>query len=474
MSFGPNKSLSYLDRMLLKKHHGDPNFTPQLTPPKEVKSRGTRQTSPSNDSQAKSENRLGTNYREIFQSLGVASTETESSSKGALVIEEVSDDDLSGEETTAYIVEEQDCHVHPERRPVSRSGRVSITYMTASGDFEGDSEALVLKSVSSVSSISPISDRSPRLGVTKNKEPHIKDGFRRVWSPQPCHVGLSEFFMAGVKDDVASVGQSRKRVTAFGPASVTPDDLSKSLLSQNVWKPQESVIENADGENVQEKIQEAGSGSQARHESPRPIIPLLREPELLAESRDRPDSRSSTISMPVTTDVCCETKIHDFGIVDFLKTQPNLPNGFDDYSLVHRVSTVSPLTLSPNPPTFHWSDDSDDEFLEKLCSQTTHAEMRADQDEADRATLTDLDWELVSTTGRLTRCDSDGEKEEEKKGTWEDQDEFDEDSIENDDFGPGLSSSEEDTACDFYSANSNRTKQRHENAMAEEEVHALN
>lgn len=474
VSFGPNKSLSYLDRMLLKKHHGDPNFTSQLTPPKEVKSRGTRQTSPSNDSQAKSENRLGTNYREIFQSLGVASTETESSSKGALVIEEVSDDDLSGEETTAYIVEEQDCHVHPERRPVSRSGRVSITYMTASGDFEGDGEALVLKGVSSVSSISPISDRSPRLGVTKNKEPHIKDGFRRVWSPQPCHVGLSEFFMAGVKDDVASVGQSRKRVTAFGPASVTPDDLSKSLLSQNVWKPQESVIENADGENVQEKIQEAGSGSQARHESPRPIIPLLREPELLAESRDRPDCRSSTISMPVTTDVYCETKIHDFGIVDFLKTQPNLPNGFDDYSLVHRVSTVSPLTLSPNPPTFHWSDDSDDEFLEKLCSQTTHAEMRADQDEADRATLTDLDWELVSTTGRLTRCDSDGEKVEEKKGTWEDQDEFDEDSIENDDFGPGLSSSEEDTACDFYSANSNRTKQRHENAMAEEEVHALN
>ena len=459
--------------MLLKKHHGDPNFISQLTPHKEVESKGSRQTPPSTDSQAQSENRLGTNYREIFQSLGVADTETESPSKGVVVIEEMNDDDLSGEETTACIVEEQDCHVHPERRPMSRSGRISITSMTASGDFEADSEALVLKGVSSVSGISPISDRSPRLGVTKNKKPHIKDSFGRVWSPQPCHVGLSEFFMAGVKDDVASVRQSRKRVTAFGPASVTPDNLSKSLFSQNVWKPQESVIENADGENVQEKIQGTGSGSQARHESPRPIIPLLREPELLAESRDRPDSRSSTISMPVATDVHSETKIHDFGIVDFLKTQPNLPNGFEDYSLIHRVSTVSPFTLSPNPPTFHWSDDSDDEFLEKLCSQTTHAELRADQDEADRATLTDLAWELASTTGRLTRCDSD-EKEEEKKGTWEDQEEFDEDSIENDDFGPGLSSSEEDTACDSYSSNSNRTKPRNENAMAEEEVHALN
>lgn len=50
----------------------------------------------------------------------------------------------------------------------------------------------------------------------------------------------------------------------------------------------------------------------------------------------------------------------------------------------------------------------------------------------------------------------------------------DEDSIETNDFGSGLSSSEEDTnAVDTYSANINRIKQNDENTLAEEEVHAL-
>ena len=40
LNFGPNKSLSYLDRMLLKKHHGNPTFTSPQTP-KGAKSEGT-------------------------------------------------------------------------------------------------------------------------------------------------------------------------------------------------------------------------------------------------------------------------------------------------------------------------------------------------------------------------------------------------------------------------------------------------
>lgn len=170
--------------------------------------------------------------------------------------------------------------------------------------------------------------------------------------------------------------------------------------------------------------------------------------------------------MPVATEIHYDTQIHDFGIVDFLKTQPYLPNGYEDYRLVHRVSTVSPLTLSPNPPTFHWSDDSDDDFLEQLCSTTIQDEQRADQDEADRATLTDLAWELASTTGRLTRCELDEEE-------GEDEEEFDEDSIETNDLGSGLSSSEEDTVTDTYSANVNKNREKDENSLAEAEVHAL-
>ena len=156
-----------------------------------------------------------------------------------------------------------------------------------------------------------------------------------------------------------------------------------------------------------------------------------------------------------------DAQIHDFGIVDFLKAQPYIPKGFEDYSQVHRVSTVSPLTLSPNPPSFHWSDDSDDDFLAQLCTQSAQDDPRTDQDEDDRATLTALAWELASTTGRLFQCELDEE-------------EFDEDSIETNDFGSGLSSSEEDTnVVDTYSANINRIKEKDENALSEEEVHSL-
>ena len=66
----------------------------------------------------------------------------------------------------------------------------------------------------------------------------------------------------------------------------------------------------------------------------------------------------------------------------------------------------------------------------------------------------------------MTQCEIDDEGESEE--------EFDEDSIETNDFGSGLSSSEEDTnAVDTYSANINRIKEKDENALAEEEFHAL-
>lgn len=480
LTFGPNKCLSYLDRVLLKKHHGDPNFISQLTPGKEGKNKGVKQMLSDNTPRNESENQLGTNYREIFQSLGAPNkksphaAETVHLSKGVVSIEELNDEDQSMEETTACIVEEEDTHPPPQGRPVSHSGKVSILCMTPSGHFEADS-------VSLVSNTSPSSDRSSRVGITEvdsnlgqgvAKKSYVNDGLERVWSPQPRHVGLADFFLAGVKDDsLASGRRSHQRVTAFGPASVKPENLSKGLLSQNVWKPHESVSESEESQKRElEEKQEERSGSGVRQESPRPIIPLLREPGMSAKSHDdRPDSRSSTIALPVTSDLEYDAKIHDFGIVDFLKARPNLPNGYEGYSLIHRVSTVSPLTLSSNPPVFNWSDDSDDEFLEQICARSSQDELRADQDEADRATLTDLAWELASTTGRLTQCELD----EEEKEYGEGEEGFDEDSIENNDFGSGLSSSEEDAANDTYSANVNKTKHKNENALAEAEVHAL-
>ena len=496
LNFGPNKSLSYLDRMLLKKHQSNPNFIPRQTPLKDFQGNSKDPKSDSSPQrEIEVENQLGTNYREIFQSLGALNKKNArengvasvAASRGVIAIEEITDDELSAEETTACIVDEQDSHPHPQSqsRPVSRSGRVSITCMTPRGNFEADSDALVLQDVSPVSSVSPsLEQTSPfsRLGVRgansrtgQNiaKHSQIKqqsDGSSaRVWSPQPSHIGLSEFFLAGVKD--GSPSNSRERVSAISSSQIKPDNLSQTLLARNVWKPQESFLENEVSQ--QRGAEEVNtSGSEVRPQSPRPIIPLLREPTLSAKSRDRPDSKSSTIAMPVGTDIVYDAQIHDFGIVDFLKTQP--PNGFEDYSLVHRVSTVSELTLSPNPPVFHWSDDSDDDFLEQLCSRVTQDELRADQDEADRATLTNLAWELASTTGRLTQCELDEDEEETGDKKAGSEDEFDEDSIENNDLGSGLSSSEEDTPIDSYSANANRTRgDDDETALAEAEVHAL-
>lgn len=476
--------------MLLKKHHGDPNFTSPQTPPKGAKREGS-EISPNKSDASNSptiEDQLGMNYREIFQSLGASSNRKSTQennvppSKSVVSIEEVNDDDLSGEETVACIVEEEDSHPHPQARPVSRSGGVSIMCMTPMGRYEADSDALVLEDVSPVSTNSPASEQAAplsRLGVRGansrvGQKSQLQDqaggSTGRIWSPQPRHVGLSEFFLAGVQGETASGRVSRGKDASFDLTSVKPDKLSKSLLSQNVWKPLESVFASDDSNNRQEQRQEGdNSGSEGRRESPRPIIPLLREPGLSAKNCDRPDSQSSTIVTSAVNDsqFVQDTQIHDFGIVDFLKAQPYMPKGYEEYSQVHRVSTVSPLTLSPNPPSFHWSDDSDDDILAHICNQTAQEDQRADQDEDDRATLTDLAWELASTTGRLTQCELD---EEEGEG----EEEFEEDSIENNDCGSGLSSSEEDiSATDTYSASVNKIKEKDENTLAEEEVHAL-
>lgn len=428
---------------------------------------------------------LGMNYREIFQSLGSANRNgaqenNVTSCKSAISIEEVDDDDLNGEETTACIVEEEeDSHPHSQERPMSRSGGVSIMCMTPMGRFEADTDALVLEDVSPVSVNSPASEQGApfsRLGVRGAKSRASQDqtgGWTgRIWSPQPRHVGLSEFFLAGVQGESPLGRVSRERDALFDPTSVKPDKLSKSLLSQNVWKPNDSIFAGVDSTNrhEQQRQQQQGedSASKGRKESPRPIIPFLCEPGLSDNNVDRPHLQSSTIVTPVVNDTqfIHDTQIHDFGIVDFLKAQPYMPKGYEEYSQVHRVSTVSPLTLSPNPPSFHWSDDSDDDFLAHICTQGAQEDQRADQDEDDRATLTDLAWELASTTGRLTQCELDDEE-------GEGEEEF-EDSIETNDFGSGLSSSEEDiNATDTYSASISRIKEKEENILEEEEVHAL-
>ena len=430
------------------------------------------------------EDRLGMNYREIFQSLGASNRKTSKGnnmapSKSVISIEEVNDDDSGGEETTACIIEEEDTHPHPLARPLSRSGRINIMCMTPTGRFQADSDALVLEDVSPVSTNSP-AFFSSRLSI-RGGHSHVGQlqdqagGWTtRVWSPQPRHVGLSEFFLAGVQDGSASGRVSRERDASFDLTSVKPDKLSTRLLSQNVWKPHESVSASDDTINRQEQQQQQQQQqrqqqSEGPKDSPRPIIPLLHEPSLSDKNGDRPDSQSNAIFTPAEGEAQTvhDAQIHDFGIVDFLKAQPYMPKGYEDYSQVHRVSTVSPLTLSPNPPSFHWSDDSDDDFLAQLCTQSVQDDQRADQDEDDRATLTDLAWELASTTGRLTQCELDDEE-------GEGEEEFDEDSIETNDFGSGLSSSEEDTnVVDTYSANINRIKETDENTLAEEEVHAL-
>ena len=147
--------------------------------------------------------------------------------------------------------------------------------------------------------------------------------------------------------------------------------VSTGLSSQNVWKPHKRVSRIV--------IEDSLVQEEKEHE---PVIPLLLEP---TKFHDIPGPRSSTVAL-----------IHDFGIVDFFKIKPNLPSGFEKQSLIHRVSTVSPITLKsqPSKPLLvrRYQTNSWNKFVVRL-------EQKADQDEADRATFTNLVWELASSTG---------------------------------------------------------------------------
>lgn len=367
------------------------------------------------------ENQLETNYREIFQDLGAPNKNIVTSvakSNADLSIEEVSAEFASSwEETDAYIVEEILPH----------SEKVSFECMISSGHLSAH------VSPGSLSSAEPSwSSHSSKSDETSSGN----DVYVRVWSPKPRHVGLSEFFLAGVADDNPSPIESVESWT-----EVTKSLVSTGVSSQNVWKPQESVSRIV--------VEDSLVREEKEHE---PAIPLLREP---TGFHDVPDSRSSTVAL-----------IHDFGIVDFLKIKPNLPSGFEKHSIIHRVSTVSPVTLSPNPPSLYWSDDSDDEFLEQICCQTFKDEQKADQDEADRATLTDLAWELASSTGW---------EMEEKRDREESGEESERDSIESNDSGSGLSSSEEELdQHDKYSEHLNvESSEEDDKTSASSDVHLL-
>ena len=171
------------------------------------------------------------------------------------------------------------------------------------------------------------SPRSPSLAepswssnlTESEKTSSRNDVYVRVWSPKPCHVGLSEFFLAGVADDNPLPLKSVERWTEVSQSLV-----STGLSSQNVWKPHKRVSRIV--------IEDSLVQEEKEHE---PVIPLLLEP---TKFHDIPGPRSSTVAL-----------IHDFGIVDFFKIKPNLPSGFEKQSLIHRVSTVSPITLKSQP-----------------------------------------------------------------------------------------------------------------------------
>ena len=384
-----------------------------------LKKRPTSDRTPLEGPQTK--NQLETNYREIFQDLGAPNKNTVTSvgkSNADLSIEEISAEFApSWEETDACIVEEFLPH----------SEKDSFDCMTSSEHL-----------------LAHVSPRSPSLAepswsshLSKSeKTSSSNDVYVRVWSPKPSYVGLSEFFLAGVADDNPLPVKSVERWT-----DVRKSLVSTGLSSQNVWKPHESVSRIV----VEESLVQENKENE-------PVIPLLLEP---SRFHDIPGPGSSTAA-----------QIHDFGIVDFLKIKPNLPSGFEKQSLIHRVSTVSPITLSPNPPSLYWSDDSDDEFLEQICCQTFRDEQKADQDEADRATLTNLAWELASSTGW---------EMEEKRVREESGEEFDQDSIESNDSGSGLSSNEEERdQHDKYSEHLNvESSEDDDNTLASADVHLL-
>ena len=464
VNFGPNKSLNYLDRLLLKKHREYPTEFSKKHRPTSLAS----DKKESKDETRGVQNDYSLNYREIFQSLGnhtLASKAVRQSisqdherNSGVVLIEEVTDDCANTEETTACFVQEEGAlsqAVSPVNRPCSRSGRISIMAMTPSGEFQEETDTLVLEDVLSSSSNGPVLESTSRTKVERAVERAVEripsrpkpdkgtgnsvwteqQGARhqRVWSPQPSYAGLSDFFLAGVKTESAP-SESVPREGTY-EASMR----SKPLLSRGVWKPLESIsITEVD----ESRDQAPSNGSPRRGgQSPVRVVPLVQEPTVdiqtnIAKRSDRASEDSLQTSQEWSDSVNMP-RIHDFGIVDFLKAAPELPK--DDFGAVHRVSTVSPLSLTPKPPQLHWSDDdSDDDVITLVRAHAPGYFDEGDQGADDQATLDNLTWELASTTGRLTQCENLDEME-----GGEGEESYEEDSIEENDCGSGLSSPDE-------------------------------
>ena len=501
IEFKQNSTMSYLDRLLLKKHRE--NSSNIVKPPRPVsvgtpsrpktKSRLSHSSHISGSSNPNGEFDL--NYREIFQSVGshAARSNHEAQAARSCSLEEVGqlrgshcgvtiEEILSGygllEETSACVVEEavEGEVVEPDTSSVSRSGRVSIMTLTSTGDFREGVEALTLEDVSSLSSGSPVSESGSPVKCSTDERTRGRQvaggqsiggdgrksswvttraqfthsGTPRVWSASRSYTGLSNFFLSGVRSDLQPSLTSKRGDldSAIGPRA----HVSRELLNKAIWKPRDSVII-SEVMDVKQKTQENDGSSAVELTSPSPLveepgpedngvtlkaIPVVREPEPNYNSVD------GKLDWNTHPDLETSPKIHDFGIVDFLKAEPMPSKGQSDYSLVHRVSTVSPLALSPSPPKLNWSDDdSDDDVIEEVLSraQLRDIEMCAkhDQDVADSATLNDLSWELESTTGKLTPdvCEVDSLLMT-QTSVGEGWHVFDNDSIEGDDLGNEL------------------------------------
>lgn len=458
--------MSYLDRLVLKKHRE----AGTLQPAPRSTSRGEHKRSTPKDNKSSGElstDDFGINYREIFQNIGVHSARQRSSSsqnyygRASVAIEEVLDDVTNTEETTSCIVEEQTGYaknVATSAKAVSRLGRVSILGMTADGDFREDADDIVPPSANGAASPSSLhsslgGSHLSRLIAQRGVSPA---GTPRVWSPKPTYTGLSDFFLAGVKSPSPTSSPMREHLESSAKR------VSSKLLTSGVWKPYESVsILDVTAEEAEEK------------ESSRegiPVIPLVQEPSYDTESdKGKEDRKVMEKGNSIEVDV---QNMQDFGIVDFLKAGPVPRKLSGDYCDVHRVSTVSPLTLTPNPPQLHWSDnDSDDDAIVDVASQAceeriSRCEVKQEQDDEDRVTLEDLTWELASTTGRLSHCEGDLEESlEEGHVEQEHENSCDEDSIEENNGGTSLG----DDSCDDIDEDEIRLG----DSLSKDEVHAL-
>ncbi|KAK3699387.1 hypothetical protein QZH41_018554 [Actinostola sp. cb2023] len=477
LNFGSNKSLSYLDRIVLKKHRDLDPVIPSIRTPSRERNK-TRETKKlGHSSIEKTNDDFGVNYREIFQSIGVQSARAKSSpsqsyyGRSSVTIEEMRGPVYNNtEETTTCIIEEGSSNTPPavndERAVPSRGGRVSILTFTANGDFREDP----LQPSTNCGIRSSQSRQSPLIRA-KQVSPPVPS---RVWSPKPTYTGLSEFFLAGVK--APSPSNSPKMEVGGADAKA----VSSKLITKGVWKPDDSVCI-IEVTNVGEE-----PGNESSIPGPSfPVIPLVQEP---VDDVDHQTHSSKTANSSMEKGNSLELEVgnmQDFGINDFLKAGPVPRKLSGDYN-VHRVSTVSPLTLSPKPPQLHWSDDdSDDEVIVDVASRVPETEQQPEaeqepeavqdfhgkdeQDQDDRATLENLSWELASTTGRLTHCE--GDLDDSPRDVDTEQDDMnnhsgDEDSIEEDNGGTSL---DDDSGDDNVDADEISLQ----DSLMKEEVYAL-